>query len=102
MLKPRVAQPAQPAGDRVGQHHDRVDVLARALEQAHPEQAQKGKAKAQRSREGMVSFTLWMMPEARKELKAFCIVHKDEQMESFILRAVNKLLAEEGATFQIK
>ena len=100
MLKSRAAQIAQPTGARVVAADERIDVLGRAMEQAHG--ARPAAAKPQRSRENMVSFSVWMKPEGRKALKGFCLLQKDETMEAFTLRALNELLAKEGADFQIE
>lgn len=100
MLRKPGAQIAQPTGTRVVAADDRIDVLGRAMEQAHG--TRPPVAKAQRSRENMVSFSVWMKPEGRKALKGFCLLQKDETMEAFTLRALNELLAKEGADFQIE
>ena len=97
-------QPAAPKGDSVTETETRVDVLAKALSDAgegandsQKTEAAAPKKKVQRSREGLVSTSVWMTPEARKELKLYTQI-EDTGLERWIIDAMNEKLERDGAT----
>ncbi|MEO1322266.1 MAG: hypothetical protein AAFV59_04580 [Pseudomonadota bacterium] len=78
----------------------RVDVLAKAMDEASGVGDEKPKKKRQKSREDMVSTNLWMSPEAKKQLKIHTMT-QDEGLEEYIRNAVNARLEKEGQEFRI-
>lgn len=56
--------------------------------------------KAQRSRKGLVSTSIWASKEARLELKIHA-QKSDTTMEQYILDAINEKLEKDGVDFRI-
>lgn len=89
---------AKPAANSLAREDTRQDVVKEAVKEAEGERGTKRGRPITRPRKDLVSANIWMSPDARKQLKIFCLT-RDETMEAYILRALNAQLKADKAGF---